>query len=157
MAPGRGPLMSNKIFECQKCGKCCEGKGGIVLSQRDLERLAVFTARSLKEFTLEFCELSGGKLKLRCGADGWCCFFSTGSGCNVHEAKPDVCRAWPFFRGNLEDPYSLDMAKSFCPGIGRDASFAEFAAYGRNHVESEGLVSGNGPANALRPAKKAVC
>lgn len=64
-----------------------------------------------------YCERIGGKLKIRCGEDGYCVFFRQGSGCGVHEGKPSICRAWPFFRGNIEDPASLAMAKEFCPGI----------------------------------------
>lgn len=31
--------MKKTVFDCQMCGQCCEGEGGIVLSPKDLKRL----------------------------------------------------------------------------------------------------------------------
>lgn len=132
--------MENKsldVFECRMCGHCCEGRGGIVLSARDLGRLAAFLNLSEAETVSRYAEKSNGKLKIKNADNGWCVFFN--HGCGVHEAKPDICRAWPFFKGNLEDRFSLEMAKEFCPGISPDVSFEEFAASGLQWLEQNGL------------------
>ena len=34
--------MTNTAFDCHMCGHCCEGKGGIVVSPSDLQRLCDF-------------------------------------------------------------------------------------------------------------------
>lgn len=129
------------IFECKMCGHCCEGRGGIVLSPKDLARLAAFLGESRELAASKYAEISNGKLKIRAGADGRCIFFIEGRGCAVHEAKPDICRAWPFFRGNLQDPLSLEMAKDFCPGISPGVSFASFAREGLAWLGENGLVA----------------
>lgn len=80
-----------------------------------------------------------GKHKVRTGPDGNCLFFRSGEGCAVHDVKPDVCRAWPFFRGNMVDAASFAMAREFCPGIRGDAGHTAFVAEGRRHLAEAGL------------------
>lgn len=129
------------VFECKQCGHCCQGRGGIVLARRDLERLATYLDMSQDSIASRYAEKHGGKIKLRPGPDGFCIFFSQDSGCRVHQAKPDVCRAWPFFRGNLEDPVSLELAKDYCPGIRKDAAFSQFSSQGLAWLASKNLLA----------------
>ncbi len=131
----------NSVFECKKCGQCCRGRGGIVLAKRDLARLAAFLGLSEAETAERHALSDSGKLKLKLGADGSCIFFQAGVGCGVHAAKPDVCRAWPFFRGNIEDPYSFAMAREYCQGIGKDVSFECFSRTGLNWLAAECLIA----------------
>lgn len=133
---------TSAVFECKKCGHCCEGRGGIVLSPKDLARLAAHLDLDPRETAERYAEISNAKLKIRNGDDGFCIFFRRGAGCIVHEAKPDICRAWPFFRGNMEDAVSLDMARAFCPGIG-NVSFEEFASAGLEYLRENGLMAKN--------------
>lgn len=146
------------VFECRQCGQCCEGKGGIVLSDKDLARLAHFLALPDEEVIEKYCELSNGKLKIKTGADGNCVFFSGAESCTIHEVKPDICRAWPFFRGNLEDPVSLAMARDFCPGINPAVSFEEFVTEGIAYLRARNLVASDAgrEANALILPTKSI-
>lgn len=54
--------------------------------------------------------------------------------------KPDVCRAWPFFRGNLEDAASLSMAREYCPGIDKNCEFKVFLESGLSWLENNNLI-----------------
>lgn len=139
------------VFDCRMCGHCCEGVGGIVVSPTDLTRLAAHMGLAPEAVIEGYCYYAGGKLKIRSGADGYCVFFQQGKGCGVHEGKPAICRAWPFFRGNIEDPASLAMAKKFCPGISLEASHAAFERQGRQYLREHGLLASdcNCEANAL--------
>ncbi len=128
------------VFDCKMCGHCCEGKGGIILAPRDLTRIAAFMGCSEDEFARDYAEKRNGKLVIRTGPDGYCVFFRQGVGCGVHAGKPDVCRAWPFFRGNLVDEVSLDLARDYCPGIGR-VGFAEFREEGLAYLRGQGLYA----------------
>lgn len=141
------------VFDCRKCGTCCLGEGGIVLGPKDLARLAAHFSMDPKRFLAEYATLHNGKHKIRTGPDGSCLFFQAGKGCSVHEFKPDVCRAWPFFRGNMVDAASLEMAKEFCPGIRSDATHEEFVAEGRKYLDENGLLAEDPQkeANALLP------
>lgn len=131
--------MNVPVFDCRMCGICCEGKGGIVVSPTDLPRICAFLEQSPAEFTTTYGEQHNGKLKIRTGDDGFCIFFVQGKGCSVHPAKPDICRAWPFFRGNIVDAESYAMAKEFCAGIRPDAAHDEFVAEGRAYLQAQGL------------------
>lgn len=130
-----------RVFTCRMCGRCCEGRGGIVLSSKDLARIAGHLALSPVDFCDRYAEPRGGKLTIRSGDDGCCVFFKAGEGCTVHTGRPDVCRAWPFFRGNLVDEISLRMAAADCPGINTEAGFAEFCRQGLEYLAWHGLVA----------------
>lgn len=121
------------IFVCKKCGHCCDGRGGIVLTQKDINRLVEFLGLSRLEFLNVYAVEVSGKKFLRTQS-GKCVFFKSGLGCAAHPAKPDICRAWPFFRGNIEDPVSLNMAKEFCPGIAPKCGFEEFGRQGKAYL-----------------------
>jgi Fe-S-cluster containining protein len=146
------PNAPEAVFDCLMCGVCCEGRGGIVVSDKDLERLCRHLALGPEAFEREWGERRGGKLHVRAGEDGYCVFFVKGRGCRVHEAKPDICRAWPFFRGNLLDEESFALAKADCPGISRHCGHESFAREGLGYLLREGLAGGGGEdeAAALR-------
>lgn len=141
-------------FDCLRCGHCCQGRGGIVVSDGDLKRLCEFMNMTAENFELAWGERRGGKLHIRAGQDATCVFFKQGVGCAVHEAKPDICRAWPYFRGNLVDAGSLELSKDFCPGIPSSLSHADFVRQGLAWLIGEKLAGAAGPdeANALQVA-----
>ncbi len=130
----------SEVFACAMCGHCCEGEGGIVLAASDQQRLADHLDMAPEAMLRRFAVVSGGKHHLVSGPDGFCIFYEEGKGCAVHPARPDVCRAWPFFRGNLLDPGSLAMAKEDCPGIATDATHAAFQRAGVAYLRQHGLA-----------------
>jgi Fe-S-cluster containining protein len=106
-----------RAFDCRRCGECCQGKGGIVIGPGDILRLRGPLHLGEERFIALYGYRQDGKIKLRTGPDNYCIFFLPGTGCSVHRDRPDICRAWPLFRGNMIDAGSLAMAKEFCPGI----------------------------------------
>ncbi len=131
--------MENSVFECTMCGQCCEGQGGIVVSPTDLERLCAHFQLSAQAFEDQYGCVQNGKLKVRTGADNFCIFFKDGVGCAAHVARPDICRAWPFFRGNMVDNESFYLSKDYCPGLRADSTHAEFVAEGAQYLQDNGL------------------
>ena len=125
---------SSPYFSCRRCGKCCEGRGGIVVSPRDLPRLCMFFGLPAETVLKRYTEVMRGQPVIRCGSDGYCMFFEKGRGCSIHPARPAVCRAWPFFRGNLVDAISFAMARQDCPGISKTCSHADFAEEGYRYL-----------------------
>ena len=132
---------SSPLFSCAMCGKCCEGRGGIVVSPRDLPRLCAFFGMPPAEVLARFTESMRGQPVIRCGEDGFCMFFRSGRGCTIHPARPAVCRAWPFFRGNLVDRVSLAMAREDCPGICRQCRHEDFAREGWRYLTEYRLLA----------------
>lgn len=135
------PERSDDAFDCKMCGHCCLGEGGIVVSPKDLVRIAAHLDMSPEDFAEQHGVWKGGKLFIRVGDDGYCTFFVMGKGCGVHVAKPNICRAWPFFRGNVVDADSLELAKDFCPGIRSDVTHADFAEQGRAYLKEHCLIA----------------
>lgn len=110
------------------------------MGQRDLPRLLVYLNMEKADFLARYTEIFDGKPVLITGEDGFCYFFKEGRGCTIHEARPDVCRAWPYFRGNLIDEFSFAMAKEDCPGIVKTVSHAFFAHDGYAYLKNNGLL-----------------
>ncbi len=146
--------MGTPVFKCRMCGQCCEGAGGIVVSPKDLERLSDYLHMQADACAKRYCYEQYGKLKLRSNPEGFCIFFEQGKGCVVHEGKPAICRAWPFFRGNMVDSESLFMAKEYCPGIRQDVAHEEFVLEGKQYLTSHCLSASNAreEAHALIPS-----
>lgn len=133
-------------FECRRCGHCCAGEGGIVLSPSDAARLAAHLGLALDAFLAAHTEAKGRLPRLRTGPDGYCEFYDASlPGCGAHLARPDVCRAWPFFRGNLLDEASWAMIQDDCPGVDPAAGHARFTAQGREYMRGNGLFRPRGP------------
>ena len=137
-----------QAFDCRLCGHCCEGKGGIVVSAKDLNRLCGHLNLDAPAFELKFGFRRSGKLFIRCAGNGYCIFFRQGEGCSVHSAKPDICRAWPYFRGNLVDSESFELAKDFCPGIPAGQAHKDFLREGLACLVRENLSGRSGPDEA---------
>lgn len=130
--------MLTKAFVCQMCGACCQGEGGIVVSSRDVRRLCEHLDVSPEELAAQYLADQGAKRRLA-SRDGWCVFYDPEQGCTVHPGRPDVCRAWPFFRGNLLDEESFVMAREDCPGIRDQADHARFVEEGEQYLIQEDL------------------
>lgn len=131
----------SSAFACRMCGQCCEGRGGIVVSPTDEARLCRALRLDPPTFRERYTEQRNGKMHLRVGEDGRCLFFRETGGCSVHVHKPAVCRAWPFFKGNLIDPVSFSLAKEYCPGISRQVAHADFVAEGIQYIRHEELFA----------------
>ncbi|MDP2848080.1 MAG: YkgJ family cysteine cluster protein [Humidesulfovibrio sp.] len=137
--------MLEAAFDCKRCGHCCQGEGGIVLTEHDRERLAAHLGLSIEEMLGQFTESAREKLRLRVGDDGFCVFFRQGEGCGVHPGRPDICRAWPYFRGNLVDSTSWEMIQTDCPGVDNAAGHEAFVQEGVDYLHEHGLIHEAGP------------
>lgn len=140
--PGHEQL---SVFACKRCGECCQGQGGIVLTPGDQTRLSACLEISLAAFLEGYTEKKQGKRVLGTKDSQACVFFQTGSGCLVHPQKPDLCRSWPFFRGNLLDELSWRMAQDSCPGINPEVEHREFVRQGLRYLQQQGLNHQPGP------------
>ncbi len=128
-----------KAFDCKMCGHCCEGEGGIIISLKDQQRVAKHLDLSVNKMLVEYALDLNGKPCVRTGKDGFCVFYKQETGCDIHLARPDICRAWPFFRGNLIDEESWHMIQDYCPGINPKAGHGEFVRQGHAYLHKHGL------------------
>jgi Fe-S-cluster containining protein len=127
---------ANPVFQCQQCGDCCVGRGGIYVRPQEVEDMAALLEMSPAEFCRRFVEAShlGPRLTV---ADGVCVFLMEGKYCRVHPVKPSICRRWPFLPALLAHPDELEHAKTACPGINPACTHEEFVAEGRHQGSPE--------------------
>ncbi len=126
-----------QAFDCKRCGHCCHGEGGIIMTPKDRQRLADHLGLPVEKMVEKYSETVNGKIRLQSREDGYCVFFN--DGCGVHPGRPDICRAWPFFRGNLIDEMSWEMIQDYCPGINKEAGHKQFVIQGKEYIRAEGL------------------
>ncbi len=132
---------SNYAFTCHRCGHCCHGEGGIILAEHDQKRLATHLDMPVEALIERYGEFQNNKIRLITGPNGYCVFFSKSKGCSVHPARPDICRAWPFFRGNIIDELSWQLAMDYCPGINSKVTHADFVEEGKKYLQEHGLYA----------------
>ncbi len=108
------------------------------MTAKDRKRLAEHLNISVDELVKKYAHQRGGKLHLNVGKDNYCIFYK--EGCGVHPGRPDICRAWPYFRGNLVDELSWEMIQDYCPGVNPKAGHKEFVRQGREYLHKEDLL-----------------
>ena len=115
-----------KAFECQMCGECCYGKGGIFVKKHEIENIACFLGIETKDFISRYCETTHNRFHIKTGEDGYCIFLVKGAGCLIHPVKPEICSLWPFYPAIIKDIDNWKMAQDACPGINPGCPFDEF-------------------------------
>jgi Fe-S-cluster containining protein len=113
-------------FQCQQCGDCCSGRGGIFVKPQEVEDMAGLLALPVEEFCRLYVEASAMGPRLTIADSGFCVFLMEGNLCRVHPVKPFICRQWPFLPILLVDPDELEHAKTACPGINPACSHEDF-------------------------------
>jgi Fe-S-cluster containining protein len=123
-----------KRFECQRCGRCCSvrdrGFGFVHLTERDVSTMSAFLELEPKEFNERHCGTTDGILHLRDPQRD--CQFLEDEGCAVYEARPLLCRSWPFWPKNLAGEATWEKETANCPGVGKGKLYTseEIAAIG---------------------------
>ncbi len=140
--------MSERSFNCKMCGHCCYGRGGIIVAKKDLKRLASYFKLEEEVFLEKYTENINHKPCIIIKEDNYCYFFEQGRGCVIHEARPDICRAWPYFRGNLIDFISFEMAKIDCKGINKEIEHKIFATDGFAYLKDNQLLGSDPKSDA---------
>lgn len=112
------------VFSCCRCGECCRGEKGILVTVAELEAMAGHLGLSPDNFAARYLVETplGPQLATRFGT----CVFQEGSLCRVHPVKPRICREWPFLPALLAHADEFEAAKEACPGIVADVEHEDF-------------------------------
>ena len=91
-------------FHCTQCGKCCIHRTDIILSPRDIFKMAKELNLSNADFLRKYCSMHIGPtsripvIMLRpVGKDDRCPLLKNNK-CSVHKVKPSVCGMFPLGR-----------------------------------------------------------
>ena len=133
--------MEGVVFQCQpNCGRCCDEPGGIVyLTKDDAKRLAEHHAIEVKEWLERDCQTTlDGRFILDSDAEtDICIYLDSDKKCTVYEARPDQCRAYPWWIENLASKRTWNRTMDECPGIGAEDAFVIEGEVIRMHVMAD--------------------
>ena len=113
------------IFECTRCGYCCQGETTVSLNQEDQERMTRVLGLSDEEMRQRYWRVTGSVVQMQT-VDSHCIFYNHRIGCTVHEGRPWRCGQWPLHPSILTDESSFNAIRNSCPGINQDLSHEEF-------------------------------
>jgi Fe-S-cluster containining protein len=110
--------MEGLRFACVRgCTNCCNVRGFVYLTEKDLVRAARFLGMSATDFEARYVYRTRHQLRLRKPRNSQCNFLE-GNGCRIHPAKPTQCRLFPFWPELVENRNAWEEAARSCPGIG---------------------------------------
>lgn len=107
--------MKKTVFDCQMCGQCCEGEGGIVLSPKDLKRLYEGLNLEKQAFLDAYGVFRNGKWQVRTGEDGNCIFFRPDKAVPSMPSSPMFAGHGRFFGGTWPMPKASIWPRRFAP------------------------------------------
>jgi len=105
-------------FECRRCGRCCSGAPGtIYVTSRETVDIAAYLRITPARLRDAYLYPFRDSYSIRETDDGRCLFY--GNGCRIYAVRPQQCRSYPFWLGNLRSKRHWHTAMRACPGIGR--------------------------------------
>ncbi len=120
-------ICPEELFECRRCGDCCQGFGGTYLTAKDIEAISRYIGSRPEKFLARYCSFSGTKPVLAQRSDGYCMFWD--KKCTIHPVKPRMCRKWPFIESILADAKNWLIMADSCPGIHADVPVDKVQKY----------------------------
>ncbi|MEI6242459.1 MAG: YkgJ family cysteine cluster protein [Chlamydiota bacterium] len=103
-------------FQCQSCGKCCQGKGFVHLSLEDMEKISQFLSLDIKKFQALYTRQEGDKILLKDSPGTDDCIFLSQNKCTIYLARPIQCQTFPWWPSFLESPTSWKHLVKNCKG-----------------------------------------
>ncbi len=91
-------------FKCRGCGKCCKNREDIMLTSRDLFKIAAYLKLMTEDVVEQYCDFYVGRdsripiVRLQPKGVNRACPFLADKRCRVHEVKPVVCALYPVGR-----------------------------------------------------------
>lgn len=129
------PSLSD-IFNCSRCGYCCQGETTVSLDAEDQKRMINKLGLSRDEVREQFWRVTGNVVQMKI-VDHHCIFYNEDSGCSVHEGRPWRCGQWPLHPSILSDENNFKTIRDSCPGMNKDLSYDEFCAILKELLDEE--------------------
>lgn len=105
-------------FKCTGCGHCCTGSPGHVwVDELEIKRMAKFLKISVEMFVKRYTRRVQDRLSLLEHSKTYDCVFLKDKKCTLYEARPQQCRAFPWWPENLSSLKNWKEAAKSCEGI----------------------------------------
>ena len=118
--------MLQNVFQCTRCGFCCQGETTVSLSADDRKRMADFLGLSEDETAARYWRIRGNSVQMKV-VDGHCIFYK--DGCSVHPVRPWRCVQWPLHPSIRKDAANFQIIQDSCPGIMKGISYTAFCNF----------------------------
>ncbi len=121
-------------FECAQCGRCCSGpeEGYVWVTDEEITRIAAVVGITPEEMRRTCLRREHGKYTIVEQPRINDCHFlrpdpAAGGAkrCTIYDVRPQQCRTWPFWLGNISGPDTWASAGRKCPGINRGKLFTK--------------------------------
>jgi Fe-S-cluster containining protein len=120
-------------FQCQQCGDCCQGRGGIFPTPGEIDLMAQYLKIAVPRLKQDYLETTPSGLAVKNKPGGGCIFNEQGR-CGIHPVKPRICRDWPFLPAILVHASEFEAAKEACPGLNPDSRHEDFLTWWQEKV-----------------------
>jgi len=134
------PTLSD-IFNCTRCGYCCQGETTVSLDKDDQERMIAELGLSRQEVEEKYWRITGKAVQMRI-VDHHCIFYHEERGCTVHKGRPKRCRQWPLHPSILDDQDNFHIIRASCPGINQALTREEFCYIFKKLLNQEEKLPG---------------
>ena len=111
------------IFQCARCGYCCQGETTVSLDVDDRKRMVECLGMNEDEVRTRYWRVTGDVVQMKI-VDGHCIFYD--EGCTVHKGRPWRCAQWPLHPSILSDENNFNTIRESCPGINKEISYEAF-------------------------------
>ncbi|BAU23238.1 Fe-S oxidoreductase [Caldimicrobium thiodismutans] len=107
-----------RLFECQRCGACCQGESTVSLSPEKIEEIAEFLNLSKEELFHKYL-IKKGKNRIEMKTKNGACIFydRKRKSCQIHPVKPEKCKEWPFPPSIFTDKKNFLIIQNSCQGL----------------------------------------
>jgi Fe-S-cluster containining protein len=109
-------------FGCERCALCCGDSKHrvrrILLLNIDVDRVLKSQSMALEAFAVKIEGFEPYMFQMKKTVDGSCVFLRNDS-CSIYEARPLICRFYPFQLQNRGNDRYVFRYTEECPGIGK--------------------------------------
>ena len=90
------PAPKKIYYQCQRCAKCCQWPGDVVLWEDEITRIAAFVDLPRDEFIDRYTRLRANRTGLSLiEKENGACIFLDGIHCRINAVKPEQCKDFP--------------------------------------------------------------
>ncbi|MBD3350331.1 MAG: hypothetical protein GF364_02490 [Candidatus Lokiarchaeota archaeon] len=126
-------------FQCQECGRCCQGcgEGFVFLYDDEIKKITEFLKISYDEFLEKYTEIIESEyilydvvslkptkkktflksIVLKWNEETGACVFLDDKKCKIYEVRPLQCKTWPVWYYLMTKKDQFKEAREKCPGL----------------------------------------